>query len=73
MTTSVLARGVVRLPETTAAAQALIEQHLDNVPFTGVCANCGEITPCPSRILAHAAFWRLGALPRRPRHHRSTT
>lgn len=65
MMTATLPRGTVRLPTTAAEAQDLVEQHLEHEPFTGKCANCGEVAPCRARELAHAAFRSLGVLPRR--------
>ncbi|GAA2365314.1 hypothetical protein GCM10010432_22280 [Catellatospora methionotrophica] len=65
MTAAIMARGSVRLPTTAEEAQTLVERHLHGVPWTGRCVACGEPAPCRSRELAHAAFQRLGKLPRR--------
>lgn len=60
-----VARAAVRLPATDAEAQALIDGHLESVPFTGRCTTCSEPAPCPSREPGHAVFQRLGTLPQR--------
>jgi len=65
MSTITPVRAAVRLPQSAAEAQALIEAHIDTKPYTGNCIGCGKPAPCPSRDLAHAAFRRLGELPRR--------
>lgn len=65
MTTAVLAR--VSLPQTVTEAQCLMDQHSVRTPG-GRCSECGAwFERCPSRDLAHIAFFALGALPRRRR------
>jgi hypothetical protein len=65
MTVATVARAAVRIPETAAEAQLLVDNHLHSTPLTGRCLACHEPAPCPSRELAHVAFRRLGELPRR--------
>lgn len=65
MSVATVVRAVVRLPDSAEEAQLLIDQHLASAPYTGRCLSCGEPAPCRRRELAHAAFRRLGELPRR--------
>jgi hypothetical protein len=51
-------------PSTAAAAQAELERHLA-AGGAGRCRGCGEAWPCNGWVLGHAAFGRLGVLPRR--------
>lgn len=70
---ALLAKGVVEIPKTIAAAQLLIDRHVDT-SVVGRCVGCGEFAPCRSRSIAHTAFRALNALPqRRPRRRREAS